>query len=162
MEQTRDSFFDKVYNPILQAGLTYAGVLVMIAGGAIVKATGLLPVSPRFPWMCAAAFMLLFALFNSLFALATKDMGKYWGRSMYSFLGLAAIAGFTAYLTSSLTINEAGSFRWIYIVVTIGYLIFLGMVSLLRTIVDFAQKEEWNQPRIRQKPRRGDRDKHIK
>lgn len=153
---------DKVYNPLIQAGLTYLGVLIMIASGAIVKTTGLMPVSPRFPWMCAAAFMLLFALFNSVFALAVKDVTRYWGRSIYSFLGLAAIAGLTAYLTSSLSISEAGSFRWIYIVVTIGYLIFLGMVSLLRTIVDFAQKEEWNQPRIRQKPRRGDRDRHIK
>lgn len=162
MEQTNQSFFDRAYNPILQAVAVYIGVLVMIAGGAIVKLTGLISVSPRFPWMCAAAFMLLFAMFNSIFALATDDIGKYWGRSIYSFLGLAVLAGFTAYLTSSLSIRQAGSFQWIYIVVTIGYLIFLGLVSLLRNIVDFAQKEEWNQPRIRQKPRKGDRDRHIK
>jgi len=162
MENTKDAFLEKVYNPVIQAALTYLGVLIMIAGGAMVKISGLLPVSARFPWMCAAAFMLLFALFNSVFALATQNMNQYWGRSIYSFLGLAFLSGLTAWLTSSLSIGEAGSFRWIYIVVTIGYLIFLGLVSMLRTIVDFAQREEWNQPRIRQKPRRNDRDRHIK
>lgn len=162
METTRSSFFDRAQNPVVQAVAVYVGVLIMIAAGAIVKATGITVVSPRFPWMCAAAFMLLFAMFNSLFALSTDNMGKYWGRSIYSFLGVALVAGFTAYLTSSLSIKEAGSFRWIYIVVTIGYLIFLGLVSMLRTIVEFAQKEEWSQPRIRQKPRRNDRDRHIK
>ena len=162
MEKTNQSFFEKAYSPFVQAAIVYGGVLIVIAGGAIVKSSGLMYVSDRFPWMTAAAFMLFFAMFNSVFALSSKSMGKYWGKSIYSFLGLAALAGLTAYLTSSLSINEAGSYRWIYIVVTIGYLIFLSMISMMRTIVDFAQREEWNQPRIRQKPRKSDRDRHIK
>ena len=162
MEKSNQSFFEKAYSPIIQAAIIYGGVLVMIALGAIVKASGITYVPDRYPWMCAAAFMLFFAMFNSVFALSSKNMAKYWGKSIYSFLGLAALAGFTAYLTSSLSISEAGSYRWIYVVVTIGYLIFLSMISMMRTIVDFAQREEWNQPRIRQKPRKSDRDRHIK
>lgn len=163
MENSNQSFLEKAQNPIIQAIGIYLGVLVMIAGGALVKSTGLMPVSERFPWMCAAAFMLFFAMFNSVFALSSPNINKYWGKSIYSFLGLAALAGLTAWVTSSLSINEAGSFRWIYIVVTIGYMIFLSMVTMMRTIVDFAQREEWSQPKIRQKPRSGgERDRHIK
>lgn len=163
MEQaSNQSFFEKAFNPIYQALITFGGVLVFIAVAALIKATGLMLVPERFPWMTAAAFLLLFALFNSVFALSSKNMGKYWGKSIYCFLGLALLAGLTAWVTSSLSINEAGSYRWIYIVVTIGYLIFLSMISMMRTIVEFAQREEWNQPRIRQKPRKSDRDRHIK
>ena len=78
-------------------------------------------------------------------------MSKYWGRSIYSFMGLALGSGLTAYLFSSLTISEAGSYRWIYVVLTVGYLVFLSIVTFMRRIVEFAQKEEWNHPRIRHK-----------
>lgn len=162
MDNSNQTFLERAQNPIIQALGIYLGVLVMIAGGAIVKSSGLMSVSERFPWMCAAAFMLFFAMFNSVFALSSKNINKYWGKSVYSFMGLAALSGLTAWVTSSLSINEAGSFRWIYLVVTIGYMIFLSMVTIMRTIVDFAQKEEWSQPKIRQKPRRGNRDRHIK
>ena len=47
--------------------------------------------------------------------------------------------------------SEAGSYRWIYIVVAIGYLVFLSLMAMLRKIVEFAQREEWNHPRIRRK-----------
>ncbi|MCI5084186.1 MAG: hypothetical protein MRY78_20970 [Saprospiraceae bacterium] len=151
MNTNNESLFDKAYNPILQAGLTFGGVVAFVLIAKIVKLTGLIYVPQRFPWMTAASFMLLFALFNSVFSLSSQNLIKYWGKSIYSFMGLAAAAGLFAWLTSSMTIGEAGSYRWIYIVVTIGYLIFLGMMAFLKNIVEFAQKEEWNHPRIRRK-----------
>ena len=96
-------------------------------------------------------FMLLFAMFNSVISLSVADMIKYWGRSVYGFLGLAAGAGFLAYLFSSIPIGEAGSYRWIYVVVSFGYLVFLIIMALVRKIVEFAEKEEWTQPRQRRK-----------
>ncbi len=105
--------------------------------------------------MTAASFMLLFALFNSVFSVATDNMFKYWGRSLYSFMAVAAISGLLAWAFSGLTISEAGSYRWIYIVVTIGYLVFLAMMAFMRQVVDFAQKEEWNAPNIRKKKGEG-------
>ena len=162
MEKSTSSLFERAFSPFYQALITYGGVIVVIAGSAIVKSTGLLSVPDRFPWLTAAAFLLLFALFNSVFALNSKHMGKYFGKSIYSFLGLALVTGLTAYVTSSISINDAGSYRWIYIVVTIGYMVFLSMVMMMKTIVEFAQREEWNQPRIRQKLRKSDRDRHIK
>ena len=79
---------------------------------------------------------------------------KYWGRSIYCYMGLAAVSGLFAYLTSSLSINEAGSYKWIFFVLTIGYLVFLSIMSLMRKVVEFAQKEEWHHPRIRQRKKK--------
>lgn len=158
MDKNQDSFFEKAYNPILQAGIVFgAGIAVTILA-KLINLTGLIDVPQRFPWMSAAAFMLIFALFNSIFSLSSDNMARYWGRSIYSFLGLAAASGLMAWLFSSLSIGEAGSYRWIYFVLTIGYLVFLSMMATLKRIVEFAQKEEWNHPRIRQKPKRGNRE----
>lgn len=154
METSKNSIFEKTFDPVLQAAITFGGVVLFILVSKFFRATGIMDVSDRFPWMTAAAFLLLFALFNSIYSLTAKSMLKYWGRSIYSFLGLAVASGFVAYLFSSLTISEAGSYRWIYVVVSFGYLVFLTMMALMRRIVEFAQREEWNHPRIRRRRKR--------
>jgi drug/metabolite transporter (DMT)-like permease len=157
---TNSSIFEKAYNPITQAAVALGAVLLFILGAKLVKLSGLLYVPDRFPWMTAASFLLLFAMGNSIFSLSAKDMLKYWGRSIYSYLGLAAGSGVLAYFFSSMSMDEAGSYRWIYLVLTVGYLVFLGMMAFMRQIVDFAQREEWNHPRIRRgknKRRKDDR-----
>lgn len=145
------SFFEKAYNPILQAGTVFGIALGVSLVAKVVKLSGIITVSDLFPWKTSASFLLLFSVFNSVFSLTTKDMTKYWGRSIYSFLGLAFATGLMAYAFSLIPLNEAGSYRWIYLVVTIGYLVFLSLMTLMRQIVDFAQREEWHQPRFRNK-----------
>lgn len=149
MKSPSDIFFQRIHHPLFQAGVGLVMVLILNIAGKLAGFTGLITVSERFPWMTAAATMLLFALFNSLISLSTPSMAWYWGRSVYGFLALAAGAGFLAYLFSAIPIQEAGSYRWIYIVVAFGYLIFLIIVTLIRKIVEFAEKEEWTQPRQR-------------
>lgn len=151
MQDPKVSIFEKAIDPVIQAAIAFGGGLVFIIISKFINAIGLMSVSVKFPWMTAAAFLLLFALFNSLYSLTAKSMMKYWGRSIYSFMGLAACSGFSAYLFSSLTISEAGSYRWIFFVVTFGYMVFLSLMAFLRKIVEFAQKEEWNHPRIRRR-----------
>ncbi|MEO0779409.1 MAG: hypothetical protein AAF146_22810, partial [Bacteroidota bacterium] len=90
---------------------------------------------------------LFFALINSLSSLSAEDLNKYWGRSMLAFAALAVASGLTAYGLSSLSINEAGSYRWIFIVLTFGYLVFLSIIGLMKNIVEFAEREDWQSPK---------------
>lgn len=125
----------------------------MILLSKIVRMTGIIPVSERFPWMTAAAFLLLFSIFNTVGSIFSVNRSQYWRRSIYSFIGLALSSGLLAWAFSSLSISEAGSYRWIFFVLTLGYLVFVSIMNIARTIVEFAQREEWNHPRIRQKKR---------
>ena len=152
--ESNTTFLDKAQNPIIQALITIGGIILVILGSKLVAATGIIEVSERFPWMTAASFLLCFALFNSVFSVSAESMLKYWSRSIYSFMGLAFISGFLAYLFSSKTLYEAGSYWWIYIVVSIGYLVFIAMMAFMRKMVEFAQREEWNRPKITSKKRR--------
>ncbi|WP_367390498.1 hypothetical protein [Lewinella sp. LCG006] len=151
MNNQSESIFSKTISPVYQAAMALGGVVVISLLAKLVGLTGITEVPQSFPWMSAASFMLLFALFNSVLSVSSKDLMKYWGTSIYCFLGLAAAAAGVAYVLSSLSMSEAGSYRWIYIVVGIGYLVFLSLMAMLRKIVEFAQREEWNQPRIRRK-----------
>lgn len=154
MNQNNERFFEQVHNPVKQALAVFAGVVALNLIGMAIRSVDLLDIGDRFPWMVAASFMLFFAVFNSLFSLSAKSMALYWKASIYSYLGLATASGLLAWAISSLPISAAGSYRWIYIVVTIGYLIFLSLMATIRSIVEFAQREEWNHPRIRQRPKR--------
>ena len=102
-----------------------------------------------YDWSVAAALLLLFALMNSLLSLRAISFAKYWGASMYSFLGLALASSTLARFFSGIPFGEAGTYRWIFIVVTFCFLVFLSMVNFMKRIVNFAEREEWNQPRKR-------------
>ncbi|MEN0045914.1 MAG: hypothetical protein AAF806_02530 [Bacteroidota bacterium] len=154
MNTTDDQFLERVCNPIFQAILMFSAGLVVTLIAKALGAAEVTEVGERFPWLCAASFMLMFAIFNSISSLAVKETNRYWGRAIMSFMGLAAASGLLAYLFSGLSIWEAGSYSWIYVVLSIGYLIFLGMMSFIKSVVSFAQKEEWNQPRIKDNKRR--------
>lgn len=143
------SFFERKLDPLRQAlaffGISVAFMLLVL----LLDQTGWYEADRLFPWSVATAFLLLYAVFNSLMSLNADSFLKYWGRSMYGFMGLAFANGMAAWLLSGVPLGQAQSYRWIYIVVTIGFLVFLSMVNLMKKIVQFAEKEEWNQPRRR-------------
>lgn len=148
------SIYQKVANPMLQALLCLGGSILAVVLAKMAAYTGLVSVSAKFPWLAAAAFLLIFSVFNAVGSVFSVDRRRYWSQSIYSFVGLAVISGLLAWGISSRSIGEAGSYRWIFTVLTVGYLVFVSIMNLARIIVDFAQREEWNHPRIRQKPRR--------
>ncbi len=143
------SIFERKIDPLYQAGGALVAVFVFILLGSLVAAATDDFVTPKWPWLCSASFLLFFALFNAIMSATSENLMKYWGRSIYSFLGLAVGSGLLAWAFSGLSIGEAGSYKWIYFVVTFGYLVFLSMVAFMKQIVEFAQKEQWNRPRLR-------------
>lgn len=140
---------DQKMSPFKQAALIFAAALALMIGGWVLDKLGILAMEDLYPWSIATAFSLLFAIFNSLMSLSADNSLKYWGSSMYSYAGLAFLNGTAAWLFSGIPLGEAGSYRWIYIVVTIGFLVFLSMINFMRKIVEFAEREEWTQPRKR-------------
>lgn len=112
-----------------------------------------LSIQQRYAWTVSASFLLFFALFNSLMSLMEKNTDYYWGKSILSFIALAVLGGLPAKWFSGLHINDAGSYRWLYIVLSVGYLVFLSVIGMVRRIIEFAQSEEWDAPRPRNRKR---------
>lgn len=47
-----------------------------------------------------------------------------------------------AWLTSGIAIGQAGSYKFIYLVVSVGFLVFLSLINMVKKIVNFAEREE--------------------
>ena len=151
MNSSNSSLFEKAYNPLLQGGIVLGISILIMLLSKIVNSTGLVEVSAGFYWQITATFMLFYAVFNSIFSLSAKDINRYWGRSMLSFAGLALVSALMAYLLSGQTISEAGSYRWIFVVLGVGYLVFLSIMNFMKTIVSYAEKEDWQAPKKRKR-----------
>ena len=97
---------------------------------------------PISPWIITTAMVLFFSLFNSILSLKAESMNKYWGRSIIGFMVLLVLSAVIARLFSGLSMDEAGSFRWLFLVLTMGYLIFLAIVRTMKRIVQIAIKQD--------------------
>lgn len=140
-----------IAKPIVQAGLIFAAGLVLMVLAWLLTVSKIYIEDPLFPWSISAGFMLLFAMLNSLMSLRADNFSKYWGSSMYSYMALAFCSGMAAWLFSGIPLNDAGTYKFIFIVVTFGFLVFLSLVNIMKKIVRFAEREEWNEPRKKQK-----------
>jgi hypothetical protein len=145
------SLLHRQYTPPQQALLVFGGALILMLAGVLLDKTGLMGMERLYPWSIATAFMLLFALLNSVASLQSSSFLKYWRESMYSYMGLAVANGLAAWGLSGVALGDAESYKAIYVVITFGFLVFLSMVNLMKKIVQFAEREEWNQPRKRQR-----------
>ena len=152
MDYVEKSIFSKAFNPYLQALIVLGIITVLSTGWKLLTFTqDLSSEALTTPWTITVSFLLFFAVFNSVFSLSAKDINLYWRKSMISFVALMVFSGFLAYFLSGLSLQESGGYRWLFVVVSIGYLVFISIIGFMRTIVAYAQKEEWNQPRKRRR-----------
>lgn len=98
--------------------------------------------NPRLFWEVAATGLLFYAVMNSVLSIAFEDQNFYWLYSIIGFAGLLVSCGGLAFLCSGITIDEAGSFRWIFLVFTMGYIILLAIVRTMKKIITIAQRED--------------------
>jgi hypothetical protein len=127
------------------------GSFTVSFGFYILNKLGVFDAYPKFYWMSACAFLLIYSIFNSVISLRVENSPNYWGSSIMMFVSLAGLSGLLAYFLSGIGIYDAGSYSFIYVVVTFGYLVFISIMNFVKKIVDFAQKEVWLHPKLRNK-----------
>ncbi len=149
MDQANQSILSKAYSPPLQGALIFgASLLVMILSKIF---GGIIDVGADFCWLTALAFLLFYAVGNSVFCLSAKDINKYWISSMLVFAGLTILSGTAAYALSGMSMEAAGGYKWLMIVVVFGYLVFLSIIGFMKRIVDYAEAEDWQAPKKRRR-----------
>jgi hypothetical protein len=88
------------------------------------------------------SFTLVFGVFNAILSLSSPDQNKYYGMSLVCYFIFCAVTISLGRLLSGITLDDAGSYRWIYFVFTFGYILFLAIVRTMRWVVIFAQKQD--------------------
>jgi fucose permease len=139
---TEQSIFQKQIHPYYQVGvaiiLNILGILLLVA----IKPESAVDEDAVVFWELSFSILLAFMLFNSVLSLPYVNRMKYFSTSIFSFLALAFIGGALAHFISGVSMDNAGSFRWLYIVFTFTYLVFLSIVNLMRKIMEIAKRED--------------------
>jgi hypothetical protein len=142
MEKNQATFMDRALNPMFQALVVLCISIVATLVLYALKISGSMDVDNRAFWVIGGATTLFFGLFNSVISLGADDMNAYWFRATSSYTVLMVASGCVAFLFSGMPMEEAGSFKYIYMVLTFGYLLFLSIMRFMRKIVQVAQVED--------------------
>jgi len=141
MRQTQ-SIFQKEVHPYYQVaiavGLNLVGLLIIKLGMAEEASAD----DKVIYWEYSFSILLAFMLFNSVFSIPYKNRTQYFRDSIFSFMALAGFGGIVAYFFSGMSMDEAGSFRWLYFVFTFTYLVFISIVNLMRKIIEIAFSQD--------------------
>lgn len=142
MQLSIAKYFQPAPSPPIQAITVFVSFLFIVLLSKLIGYSGWISVGQKFPWVLAGAFVLLFSMFNSVLFLSSISPAIYYRNSIYTFITLVAVSGLSAYLISGLSLNEAGSFKWIFVVLAVGYIVFLTIVGAMKTIMELAKRKD--------------------
>ncbi|MEM7102706.1 MAG: hypothetical protein AAF502_06175 [Bacteroidota bacterium] len=135
-------FFKNIQNPFQQLAIVLAtsGFIMLI--GFLIKASGATVVSPEFPWLTSAAFILVYSVLTAVAAISSADIESYFRKSILAFVALIIASGLLASLFSGISINSAGTYKYIYVILVIVYLALLSIGGIIKRISMAIQREE--------------------
>ena len=108
----------------------------------LVRMVGIVDVKPGAPWLIFTSFILFYILINGILSISTDNQNKYWLQSFIAYLGLMILGGLLSWLFAGISMQEAGSYRFILFLFTFCYVLILGITNAIRKIVHIAQKQD--------------------
>jgi hypothetical protein len=93
-------------------------------------------------WIVGTAMILCYIILNTIVALRIEPIIPYWSKSVTYYIGTLVFVYAWSYLLSGKSIDEAGSFRWLWLVLTLVYMVFFAIARSMKRIVDFALKQD--------------------
>lgn len=139
-----DKFNEVAFQPYKQVSFVLVVALIMMGVSKLLPVSEYSATGAIRPWVVLCGLILFFAVSNSVLSLYATDLNKYWMQSIFSFMILLGGGGLLAWAISGVSISNAGSVKWLYMVFTFGYLVFLSIVNLMKILVKIAQKQDKN------------------
>ena len=94
------------------------------------------------PWIVSTAMVLLFIIINTLVALRIEIVIPYWTYSILLYFALLAFSYGWCFILTGKHIDDVGSFRWLWMVITMVYLVFFVISRTMKRIVDIAIEQD--------------------
>jgi hypothetical protein len=93
-------------------------------------------------WAIATAMILCFIILNTLTLLRIVSDGPYFGRSVLVLVSLMTFGYLLSWGLSGRHIDESGTFRWLWFVISFAWLVFFVIVRSVKRIVGIALRED--------------------
>jgi hypothetical protein len=142
MTPDNKSLLDVNIHPFRQALVVLGLAIVLMVLSKFMPVSPYSKTSHLMPWVAMCGSVLFYALANSVLGLSASSYPLYWMHSIIGFAGLLIVGGLIAWQMSGVGIYDAGSVSWIYVVFTLGYLVFLSIVNLIKFFVFLAERSD--------------------
>lgn len=129
-------------NPLFQAGLVAVMILFFSLIDLMMPDSDSLISPAAGTWVVATAMLLCYVILNTLMSLRVEHIIPYWSRSVFLYIGLLAFSYAWSWFLSGQHIDDVGSFRWLWFVLTLTYMIFFGIARSMKRIVDLAIRQD--------------------
>lgn len=129
-------------SPFYQAGLVFILILALTSIDHFLPHQTEVLHPQAGPWIMATALLLCFVILNTLFLFRIKEVVPYFSRSVFSYILLLLLTYGWCFLLSGVHFDEAGSFRWLWLVLTLVYMVFFAIAYTIRGIIAIADREE--------------------
>jgi hypothetical protein len=136
------SLYNREVNPFIQAAIAVVIQALALVVVKLVGKSGDGVDDPVLYWEVVFTILLTYMLFNAMLSFPYKMRGQYFMRSLISFVIVAVTGGLLANFFSGITMDEAGSFRWLYLLLTFCYLVFLSIANAIWKIIEMAKKQD--------------------
>ncbi|MFN8339572.1 MAG: hypothetical protein U0T36_11200 [Saprospiraceae bacterium] len=134
--------FEKFKAPFYQLSAVSILTIVMIGLTSLLPAIPYAKTSEIMPWVVVCSMVLLFAMVNSAMSFQAENGAKYWMQSILSFGALLLLGSLSAWAVTGVTIYDAGSVSWIFMVLTFGYLILMSIVNLVKFLLLLSKQKD--------------------
>ncbi len=93
-------------------------------------------------WIIGTAMIFCYIILNAIVAFRIDIIVPYWSKSIMFFIGLLVLTYGWCYLLTGKHIDDAGGFSWLWIVLTMAYLVFFVIARSMKRIVDLANDQD--------------------
>ncbi len=131
-------FSKPLYQALLAAGMA---ILFSLVDKMLPHHTELLEINSG-TWIVGTAMILCYIILNAIVALRIEPIIPYWSKSVTFYIALLVFIYFWCWMLSGKSIDDAGSFRWLWIVLTLVYMVFFLIARSMKRIVDYALKQD--------------------
>jgi hypothetical protein len=131
-------------SPFYQAGLISLCILLLTLFDKAMPHDTTIIKPGAGPWIVATALLLCYVFFNTVFLFRMKETIPYWSKSMIAYVLLLVLTYGWCFFLSGHHIDEVGSFRWLWMVLTLVYMVFFAIAYTIKGIVAIADREDRN------------------
>ncbi len=130
-------------NPYHQAIIPIGLILLFHIGLKLAWLVGLMtPDNFQHYWISMFAVIMVFIMFNPILGLSAPNTNQYIGKSSTAYIFIVVIGALSTYLCTKESILQKPEMKAIYIVLTVGFLVFTSIINLMKVIVEWSKQND--------------------
>lgn len=141
MKQEDVDFFDYRLTPFRQLLLCFGIMILLVLVLYMASLMKITTVEKEDYWICFLAPILFFVVMNCVVTFFSKEHLVYYRESLMSYIILTMLACLGGWIITGINILDLVHFKFVLIVITFVFLVFLSIINLMKWIMKYILTE---------------------